>query len=234
VPLDPWRVYELSHLATLPFPGRWLDIASPKLLPSYCGRRGEGEWVCTDLHSDELAAWNVIDPQLLLQQEDARSLSFPDSAFDGCLCVSVVEHIPDDGDVRAMAEMWRVLKPGGRVRLTTNISRRPRHVFINRRVYGEASEASRSGRVFFERHYDDHRLRERLLELPWEIVRQERVRQRRPGIERRFFQMRPWSYAAGNALPTLCARNFIAIFSTDELGDDEMGIVSLELRKPVG
>jgi hypothetical protein len=75
-------------------------------------------------------------------------------------------------------------------------------------------------------------MRERLLALPWEVVRQERVRQRRPGIERHFFRMRPWSYAVGNALPALCAGNFTEISSTDELGDDEMGVVSLELRKP--
>lgn len=42
---------------------------------------------------------------------DALRLPFPDNTFDRVICSEVFEHIPDD--VGAMAELTRVLKPGG-------------------------------------------------------------------------------------------------------------------------
>lgn len=44
-------------------------------------------------------------------QMDITDIRFPDSAFDVILCNHVLEHIPDDR--KAMAELYRVLKPGG-------------------------------------------------------------------------------------------------------------------------
>lgn len=141
-------------------------------------------------------------------------------------------HVLDEGDAQAMAEMWRVLKPGGIVRLTTNIARRPRIVTINRAIYGEASERTDDGAVFFERHYGDADLTRRLLGLPWEVVRRDRVRQVNPRIEAGYHRLAPASYLVGNALPLVCASNFARIDSTDDLADGEMGVVSLELKKP--
>ncbi len=42
---------------------------------------------------------------------DALRLPFPDDTFDRIICSEVFEHIPDD--VGAMAELTRVLRPGG-------------------------------------------------------------------------------------------------------------------------
>jgi SAM-dependent methyltransferase len=47
---------------------------------------------------------------------DARSLPFPDDTFDVVITSEVLEHIQDD--VTAIAEMVRVLKPGGRFAAT--------------------------------------------------------------------------------------------------------------------
>lgn len=47
---------------------------------------------------------------------DARSLPFPDSTFDVVITSEVLEHLQDD--VSAIAEMVRVLKPGGRFAAT--------------------------------------------------------------------------------------------------------------------
>ena len=113
VPLDPWRFYELGRVAEADLPGRNLDVSSPKLLASLLSHEGRGSWVAVDLFAQEVDVWRRLDPDLDLRVEDARALSFPDASFDGCVCVSVVEHIPGDGDARAMAEIWRVLRPGG-------------------------------------------------------------------------------------------------------------------------
>ncbi|MFE9825030.1 class I SAM-dependent methyltransferase [Streptomyces sp. NPDC005791] len=47
---------------------------------------------------------------------DALNLPFPDASFDVVIISEVMEHIPDDKGV--LAEMVRVLKPGGRIAIT--------------------------------------------------------------------------------------------------------------------
>jgi len=48
---------------------------------------------------------------------DAHALAFRDQAFDVVLATEVLEHLPEPQ--RAVDEMWRVLRPGGTMLLTT-------------------------------------------------------------------------------------------------------------------
>lgn len=48
-----------------------------------------------------------------LEEGDATALPAPGEQFDAALCVQVMEYVPDP--TRALAEMHRVLRPGGRV-----------------------------------------------------------------------------------------------------------------------
>ena len=50
------------------------------------------------------------------KQGDALDLPFPDGEFDRVVAAEVLEHIPDD--TRAIAELVRVLRPGGTIAVT--------------------------------------------------------------------------------------------------------------------
>jgi ubiquinone/menaquinone biosynthesis C-methylase UbiE len=55
-----------------------------------------------------------------LRRGDAQALDFPDSSFDTVLCALGLCAIPDDW--RAVAEMARVLRPGGRLLLVDHVA----------------------------------------------------------------------------------------------------------------
>ena len=52
-----------------------------------------------------------LDPSRADLPLDLMDLKLPDDAFDAVLCSHVLEHVPDDR--RAMAELHRIVKPGG-------------------------------------------------------------------------------------------------------------------------
>ncbi len=52
-----------------------------------------------------------LDPNKAMTQEDITNTSFESNSFDIIFCAHVLEHIPDD--IKAMRELFRVLKPGG-------------------------------------------------------------------------------------------------------------------------
>jgi ubiquinone/menaquinone biosynthesis C-methylase UbiE len=54
-----------------------------------------------------------------LQVGDAHRLEFPDASFDTVVCTFSLCAIPDER--RAVAEMWRVLRPGGQLLLADHV-----------------------------------------------------------------------------------------------------------------
>jgi SAM-dependent methyltransferase len=62
--------------------------------------------------------WN--ERRLIVQHMNALELLYEDACFDGVFCSSSIEHFGDEENVRqALAEIWRVLKPGGIASLST-------------------------------------------------------------------------------------------------------------------
>jgi SAM-dependent methyltransferase len=229
VPMDPWRYYELGRLADEQFAGRCLDVSSPKLLTSLLASEGRGDWTGIDLVEREIRRWQVVDPRLRLEVADATALQYCDASFDACICVSVIEHIPEDG--KAMAEMWRVLRPGGVLHLTTDIAQVARDVFVDRAVYGDAKPEI-GERVFFMHMYGAGEIADRLLGQPWVVEHREYARQRRERWERWFYRWAPWSYPLGGLLRLVCVDNFEVSGSVLDLADRHHGVVYLRLRKP--
>lgn len=56
------------------------------------------------------------DKRLNVIEADCRSLPFPDDSFDNVICIAVVHHLEKEDDrKKAVEEMIRVLKPGGKL-----------------------------------------------------------------------------------------------------------------------
>jgi SAM-dependent methyltransferase len=232
VPLDPRRFYELGRIADEDFSGRCLDVSSPKLLPSLLQAEGRGEWLGIDLHAAEVEAWRAVDPRLKLEVADATALPFADASFDHCLCVSVIEHIPDGGAARALAEIWRVLRPGGTLHLTTDVTPTPRDVYVDAKLYGEASRVDDRG-VFFKHDYSPAEVDDLVRQLPWRVAEREYAAFAHPGLERWFNSHTPWSYAAGPSLRLVCPRDLRTALEPALVEATGEGVVYLRLVKDV-
>ena len=69
----------------------------------------------------------------------ADALSFPEGYFDRVFCLSVIEHIPQQAWAGCIREMERVLRPGGRLVITEDMT--PEEA--NQQVYRRLLEACR-------------------------------------------------------------------------------------------
>ncbi len=67
----------------------------------------KGETINQTVGSIEPEMYSEFNPIYL----DVQQMKLPDSSFDVVICCHVIEHVDDD--VKAMKEIFRVLKPGG-------------------------------------------------------------------------------------------------------------------------
>ncbi|KAB2758360.1 MULTISPECIES: methyltransferase domain-containing protein [Brucella/Ochrobactrum group] len=70
------------------------------------------------------------------QQADAAALPFEDGAFDAIIAMHMLYHLPDPS--KGIAEMHRVLKPGGFLAVTTNGAGNMRELYALTTVFGSA------------------------------------------------------------------------------------------------
>ena len=149
-----------------------LDIGSPKLLSLFLAERTGARVFSTDIEDYFLREYGMIrdlraipEDRLQIQVEDGRSLTFPDRTFDKVYSLSVVEHIPGDGDGTCLKEVARVLSPGGRCVLTVPFAPSSRTEYRDDRFYWSRSSVTNgNGRVFYQRRYSEEDLYRRLIE----------------------------------------------------------------------
>ena len=173
LPVSYWRAAEFSYVGRqlkLPPGSRVFDLGSPKDLAIMFARYGGHEVISADIMPEEIelsrryagaqglhgSGPGRVDAEL----QDGRSLPYPDASFDAAFSVSVLEHIPDQGDGQALRELVRVVKPGGLVAITSPYDRSYRETFVEQEVYERGFQGAP---VFFERHYDPVSLEQRLL-----------------------------------------------------------------------
>lgn len=92
------------------------------LLPLlYEGMNGDGHLVALDLSGEMLKRAQSKGQPAVYVQGDAQSLPLPERVFDWVLCNAVFPHFPDKP--RALAEIRRVLRAGGRLVICHTASR---------------------------------------------------------------------------------------------------------------
>jgi SAM-dependent methyltransferase len=110
--LDPnWEFYP-TYIAKLTALRRYLDALprGTRVLDAGCG-----EGVLVEEYADRLAIRGV-DANYASERVATGSvtaLPFPDATFERALCLDVLEHLAYEDQPRALAELHRVLAPGG-------------------------------------------------------------------------------------------------------------------------
>jgi SAM-dependent methyltransferase len=173
MPLDVDRVAELPWAAQQILnarPRRVLDLASPKLLALWLAENSGAEVVATDAWDEEIETWwqlvSAADPRgrrfdgLTLEVADGTALPYQSGEFDAAYSVSVIEHIPGNGDAAAMAELERVLRPGGTLALTFPFREHFEEESVHHDLYGQRYQGEP---IFFQRHYSLDAVQRRLL-----------------------------------------------------------------------
>jgi SAM-dependent methyltransferase len=137
-----------------------LDVGSPKILSLLLAAGGRADVWATDLDDEKIfSRWHRLGGHLGLgnyrvEYQDGRRLTYSDESFDFVFSISVIEHIPDDGDVAAIGEFYRVLKPNGV--LVVEVPYRRQYEEIARTCTSKGTLLDSP--QFYERHYDAEHL----------------------------------------------------------------------------
>lgn len=101
-----WRV--IGPVVTRPYLSRWLATAHPKIVNLGGGSILFDRWLTAD-----------VTPRADVYMDLSKPLPLPDNSIDFVFSEEVIEHLERDAGRRMLAECLRVLRPGGRLRLTT-------------------------------------------------------------------------------------------------------------------
>ncbi|HZT76933.1 MAG TPA: class I SAM-dependent methyltransferase [Vicinamibacterales bacterium] len=129
------RTQLVLRLARLAGSDDALRISSPRLLDIGCGDARftadaslRARVVGVDASKRALGHARELAPSARFLASGAAALPFRSNTFDIVTLLDVIEHIPDADESRVIDEAWRVLRPGGRLVVSTNTDRSAREL----------------------------------------------------------------------------------------------------------
>lgn len=146
VPDPDWDYYP-TYLAKLEAVRAWLRALpdGSRVLDAGCG-----EGVLVDEFASQLAI-EGLDPNYSsprVRTGSLLALPYPDGAFDRAMCLDVLEHLPYGDQPKALAELRRVLRPGGELLVSVpNLAHLQSriHFLLQGRLIRTASEEKHPG-----------------------------------------------------------------------------------------
>jgi ubiquinone/menaquinone biosynthesis C-methylase UbiE len=106
------------------------DLDGRQVLEIACGRGELAEWCASQARPARFVAADFSisavslarqrlgrQPAVHFIQADVQAIALPSNSIDSAVCCETIEHVPDPR--AAVAELARVLRPGGRLFLTT-------------------------------------------------------------------------------------------------------------------
>jgi ubiquinone/menaquinone biosynthesis C-methylase UbiE len=120
-----------------------------------CRRFPAMRFVASDLSGEMLAIgernaaiWDLRE-RIQFAHDDAKRMRFADDSFDAVISNTILHHLPDIA--RALAEMWRVLAPGG-VLFVRDLARPATLAEVDELVRKHGGEVAGAGHDSRERH----------------------------------------------------------------------------------
>lgn len=166
-PMSYWRMVEVPTTLYLLRPcsnEKILDIGSPKFISLFLALNHKVKIFVTDLHDYFINDFEEFRKILQLQNMtietcDATKILYQNETFNKVFSISTIEHIPQKGDITALKEIYRVLKPGGQCILTVPYNRNSITEYTKKKLYWIKEE----GRSFYQRRYSCNGLLNRLI-----------------------------------------------------------------------
>ncbi|MCC5638429.1 class I SAM-dependent methyltransferase [Nostoc sp. CHAB 5844] len=146
---------------------RILDISSPKLLALYYSLSGYTSVVAADMEDYFINDFEIFKKYSGLNIElkvfdTTKLIPYPENYFDKIFSISVLEHIPYDGDTEALKQILRVLKPSGTAVITLPAFSNYIEEWISSKSFYWKSVTNANGAVFYQRRYDLESIHSRL------------------------------------------------------------------------
>jgi SAM-dependent methyltransferase len=159
--------FALRHLPQ--GPGRCLDISSPRLFSFYVASRRQLSTVRMlnpdrrDAEVTRRLATRFRLKNIVVEPLPVSAIEGLHQRYDSIWSISVIEHIPKDGDTAAMQLMYEALAPGGTLIITVPVDRHAWNEYRPDDVYALGPPRGQDG-SFFQRWYDERAIASRLLE----------------------------------------------------------------------
>ena len=173
-PIRYWRAVETPLVLEFLSPKKdqkILDIGSPKLLSLYIAKKFKAKIISSDIHN--YFTNYCIDFSKVLGTNknyhtkiiDARKIKLNNNSLDKVYSLSVFEHIPGNGDIRAVKEVRRILKKEGILILTLPFGAKFQIEFRNPKNFYYSLDNSKQNKkkVFYQRIYDEKELLRRII-----------------------------------------------------------------------
>lgn len=214
----------------------YLDISSPRLFPALVLRdfpQTQAILVNPDIKdlniTKEFFSAFRVDSRCRFLNDPIEHLRLMDQSFDLITSMSVIEHIPGNGDISALKKMWSLLQPNGRLLISVPCAHTAFEEYTDYNEYGLLTPDEDSY-VLGQRFYDKTLLQDRFWNITGKPTHTAVYGEKQEGV---FFRSRQERLTSGDypywREPYQMGLNYQKYDSIDDLPG--IGVVALEFVK---